>query len=228
MPPLCAVYCVLSASVRLILSDTQCLPLSLPAAAPTARLAPAWGGGKPQPAGTHVTRFVVITVLAGRNSTVLTLYLLGQISPISLYFSSINTMQNIKSLSCKSLLLPIKSERFSPSAFNRRLLESCYKIQPRVILIIRWWTNYPTQSSHPTLNLSKIYSRNNFYTFPDSAEYSILNTDHSEDMGGKIESDANMNNQRINLNKLTVDLLSHYLHSDPMPSHLYIQFRKFR
>lgn len=38
-------------------------------------------------------------------------------------------------------------------------------------------------------------------------------------MGGKIESDANMSNQRINLNKLTVDLLSHYLHSDPLPSH---------
>ena len=34
-------------------------------------------------------------------------------------------------------------------------------------------------------------------------------------MGGKIESDANMNNQRINLNKLSGDLLSHYLHSDP-------------
>ena len=43
-------------------------------------------------------------------------------------------------------------------------------------------------------------------------------------MGGKIESDANMNNQRINLNKLTVDLLSHYLHSDPLPSHLCIVY----
>ena len=43
-------------------------------------------------------------------------------------------------------------------------------------------------------------------------------------MGGKIESDANMSNQRINLNKLTGDLLTHYLHSGPLPSHLYIQY----
>ena len=75
---------------------------------------------------------------------------------------------------------------------------------------------YLTQSPHPTVNLSKSPAvTTSIHSLAQYIPYSILNTDHSEVMGGKIESDANMSNQRINLNKLSGDLLSHYLHSDP-------------
>ena len=92
-----------------------------------------------------------------------------------------------------------------------------------MMMMIMMVLHLSTHSPHPHLKFVKnIQSPNNFYTFPGLAQYSILNTDHSEVMGGKIESDANMSNQRINLNKLTGDLLSHYLHSDPShPTYTY-------